>query len=248
MPMASPTGIRRQGSSIRAELDALDHRPRASQAEKKNYAEAFSRSLAIRIANALRPSFDGITPDAEGRQQEAPARTAKGYKKLDVNYSKPEIGLGLGISIKTFLFKNKDNRYKKNFTARDNELRAETHDYHERQPFSVMIGLIFMPFDSCDDATRRAPSSFGSAVKMFRLRAGRTSPADSPFLFEKIFIGLIETKGPQRGEIRFFDVSSPPPWSGRPSNLLSFDELVAQIKFVYDERNVPPFEWDEGAE
>lgn len=237
-------------NSIRSELDQLPDRCSVvSQAQKKNYAERLSRLLATRIANGLRRDFDGITPDEQGKEQESRARTAKGFKKLDINYSKPEIGLGLGVSIKTLNFRDaKSNRYTKNYTRIDNELRAEAHDYHERQPYAVMVAVVFLPADSCSDASKREPSSFGQAVRIFRLRRGRDKPTDSAFLFERIFIGLYETQGPNRGEIAFFDVAEPPPRAGRPRDdkLLSFAGLVAEIKTTYDERNNPPFEWVEG--
>jgi hypothetical protein len=204
--------------------------------------------LATRIANGLRRDFDGITPDEQGKEQESRARTAKGFKKLDVNYSKPEIGLGLGVSIKTLNFRDpKSNRYTKNFTRIDNELRAEAHDYHERQPYAVMVGVVFLPADSCGDGSKREPSSFGQAVRIFRLRRDRGKPTDSAFLFERIFIALYETEGGNRGEVVFFDVTDAPPRSGRPSDdkLLSFEGLVVEIKRTYDARNNPPFEWAE---
>ncbi len=184
-----------------------------------------------------------------GKGKSSRARTAKGFKKLDVNYSKPEIGLGLGVSIKTLNFRDaKSNRYTKNYTRIDNELRAEAHDYHERQPYAVMVAVVFLPVDSCNDASKREPSSFGQAVRIFRLRSGRDKPSDSAFLFERIFIGLYEIEGPNRGDVTFFDVSETPPKAGRPSDrkLLSFDSLVVEIKRTYDERNYPPFEWADG--
>ena len=129
---------------LRAALDLADPRPATGDREqKKNYAERLSRAFATVVANALRTDFPGITPDAEGRRQEAPARTSKGMKKLDVNYSTSELGLGLGVSIKTINFSDKGgSRYTKNFTRADNELRAEAKDYHERQPYSVLVGVV----------------------------------------------------------------------------------------------------------
>ena len=70
--------------------------PDATRAEKKNFAERFSRKLATLIAAALRPDFTGVTPKADGTAQESRARTSKGFKKLDVNYSTPELGSRLG--------------------------------------------------------------------------------------------------------------------------------------------------------
>jgi hypothetical protein len=171
------------GDSIGEDLRSLPPREATqTRAQKKNYAEALSRLLATRLASGLRPFFDGIMPDALGRRQESKARTSKGYKKLDINYSTTELGLGLGISVKTLNFVDeKSQRYTKNYTRIDNELRAEASDYHERQPYAVMVAVIFLPLNSCTDgkARRRASgellttaSSFAQAVHIFRHRAG----------------------------------------------------------------------------
>ncbi|MEN6525150.1 MAG: hypothetical protein ABFD65_01520, partial [Candidatus Polarisedimenticolia bacterium] len=138
--------------------------------------------------------------------------------------------------------------YTKNYTRIDNELRAEAMDYHQRQPFAVMVGVVFLPADACDDGSPSesgAPSSFGQAVRIFRCRARRADPHDDAELFERLFIGLYTAEGERRGDVAFFDVESAPPRIGRPhsSDTLSFDELLQAIKGVYDERNNPAFEW-----
>jgi hypothetical protein len=186
---------------IRSELEAAGDRSTVrTQAEKKNYAELLSRHLAKRFADALRGDFPGILPDAAGSGHESRARSSKGIKKLDVNYSTPELGLGLGVSIKTINFPDaRSRRYTKNLTRVDAELRAEASDYHERQPWAVMIAVVFLPIDSCDDAGRASPSSFGKAVQLFRFRAGRQSPTASPTLFERVFLGLYDLEAPRFG-------------------------------------------------
>ena len=211
--------------------------------EKKNYAEAVSRALAQRLADTLRPIFPGILPDPKGRGQESRARSAKGIKKLDVNYSTVELGLGLGLSIKTVNFRDAGTkRYTKNYTRADGELRAEASDYHVRQPYAVLIGVVFMPLDACDDGTQ-APSSFGQAVTIYRFRAGRNDPTADPNLFERVFIGLYDTSADLFGQVGFFDVMDAPPRNGRPARLLTFAELVQCIQDTYDMRNSPVFEW-----
>jgi hypothetical protein len=115
-------------NNIRRELDSAEKwveqrdakrredgkKPLTDQARKKNFAEGLSRELASRIAHALRSRFAGIFPDEHGFRQESRARSAKGFKKLDVNYSTPELGLGLGVSIKTINFRDAaTNRYTK---------------------------------------------------------------------------------------------------------------------------------------
>lgn len=238
-------------SSIAGELrQAGDRSAVTSQAQKKNYAEKLSRLLAQRIANALRSKYQGVLPDEQGRKQESRARTAKGFKKLDVNYSTTELGLALGISVKTINFTDRGTgRYTKNFTRVDNELRAEAADYHERQPYAVMIGILFLPDDACGDGKGNAPSSFGQSVKVLRYRAGRDEPDDDPTLFERIFIGLygIEEKG--FGNVSFFDVRDAPPKRGKPKGLVTFDRFLDEVNKCYEERNRSTFLWaDEGAD
>ena len=233
-----------QKSSIADELSLAGDRALAlSAADKKNYAEALSRNLATRVANALRPHFEGILPTLSGKGQESKARTAKGVKKLDVNYSTVELGLGLGVSIKTINFRDATTKlYTKNYTRADGELRAEASDYHVRQPYAVMVGIVFIPLDACDDGTRD-PSSFGQAVRVFRFRGGRADAGDDPNLFERMFIGLYDTDSATFGRVGFFDVGKPPPRNGQPATLLDFQGLIEEIKGTYDARNSPKFIW-----
>lgn len=234
-------------STIRAELDAAGDRSLiVDQKDKKNYAELLSRHLAKRFADALRRDFPGILPDATGSGHESRARSSKGIKKLDVNYSTPELGLGLGISIKTINFPDlRSGRYTKNFTRVDAELRAEASDYHERQPWAVMIAVVFLPVDSCDDAGRSSPSSFGKAVQLFRFRANRQAPNGSAMLFERLFLGLYDLEPMRFGEVAFFDVMAKPPKASRPQpqSLLDFPALIREIVRTYNDRNSPEFEW-----
>ena len=192
----------------------------------------------------MRPHFDGILPDPSGKGQESKVRSAKGFKKLDVNYSTPELGLGLGVSIKTINFIDpKTKRYTKNYTRADAELRAEATDYHDRQPYAVMVAVVFLPLDSCDDGGKNAPSSFGQSVQIFRFRGGRTSPTEPSMLFARVFLGLYDTREDTFGEVGFFDVMDAPPKRGRPKKLLTFREMVEGIVETYDARNRPRFEW-----
>lgn len=221
----------------------------AAAGVKKNYAERLSRHIATCFANALRPRFPGILPTETGDQQESPARTAKGMKKLDVNYSTPQLGLALGVSIKSINFRDqKSKRYTKNYSRNDNELRAEATDYHQRQPYAVLVGILFLPIDSCDDAAlgtkhESGVSCFGAAVKYFRTRANRQTPRDDIDLFERFFVAIYEPTG----ESLFFDVANRPPKNRRPrrDEVLGFDEVVREIARTYDIRNNPPFEWAE---
>jgi hypothetical protein len=206
------------------------------------------------VATGLRPEFPGILPAEDGTRIESRARTTKGFKKLDVNYSTPELGLALGVSIKTINYRDgTTKRYTKNYTARDNELRAEATDYHQRQPYAVLVGLFFLPYDACDDAGagtkgEAGVSSFGAAVRHFRLnRVGRCDPVDWPELFEGFYIGLYEFDGPDRGRLDFFDVMRTPPRSRRPTEdeVLTLAGMLTEIRGTYDARNNEDFAWAE---
>ena len=226
-------------------------RPAASapRSEKKNYAERLSRQLARVFADELRPYFSGILPDEHGKGQESRARTSKGFKKLDVNYSTLQLGLALGLSVKTINFPDpKTKRFTKNYSRNENELRAEATDYHKRQPWAVLVAVIFLPLSSCDDATpklEQGASSFGSAVRFFRNIALRRSVDDDADRFEAVYIGLYDDDG----SVRFFNVEHAPPKRRRPSESETYDlaTLISQIRDVYDRRNSPPFTWADDA-
>src|SRR5262249_49849542 len=108
-------------SNIRSFGDALDYadpRPAPSATSGKGpYATALSNAIAVLIADHLRNDFPGILPTSDGHGAESRARTRRGFKKLDVNYSTPELGLALGVSIKTINYRDPGTkRYTKNYS------------------------------------------------------------------------------------------------------------------------------------
>lgn len=243
----------RQSDTVLAEMSYAGELPDpdGDRAPKQKWASAFSRALAQKVADALRHDFPGILPSPAGEFHESPARTAKGVKRLDVNYSTSQLGLGLGVSIKTINSRDpKSKRFVKNRTRVDNELRAEAKDYHERQPYAVMIALVFLPIEATTDANpaTRTPSSFGSVVEILRYRARRTNPRDEAENFERIFVGYYDNAG----QVVLLDVESPPPFSGPPdptlTQPLTLPQAIREIGTTYARRNNPPFVWAEGRE
>jgi hypothetical protein len=268
---AAPDSIRAELEATRRKFnlvpgpDSTGVRPDGSKAErdeKKNFAQTLSDLLAERVADSLRKDFPGILPqrDPDGgvvRGTESPARTLKGVKKLDVNYSTVQLGLGLGVSIKTLNFRDASSgRYTKNVSRIDNELRAEAGDYHERQPFAVLCGIVFLPADAADDGEI---SSFAHAALTFRYRRGRSSHRDGPELFERLYIALYEaSETAHMGEVVCFDTGHPPPRRGLPrsnAGRMTLPQVIADIKAAFYERNLPkkifadsPEEADKSAE
>lgn len=224
------------------------------QGEKTKYAVRFADRMAEELAADLAPLFPGI--------EASTARTApssKGKKQLDINFSTPKLGLALGISLKSVHIREGGNagRYTHNMKRNDEELGIEATIYHERQPYAVMVAILFLPFDSCLDAkTKTTPSSFGSWVRKLRARVGRSEPDDRTSLFEKGYIGLYEPDG---GALAFFDIQAAPPkqgiprrdgelsgTDGFPRRLLSYEELTGQIYAAYQQRNHTEFRWEDG--
>jgi hypothetical protein len=253
---------------IRAALDTAEPKPEptATREAKKNYAQRLSNALAQAVADALRPQFPDITPTASGAGQEAQVPVDKGRKRLDVKVTDPTLGLILCVSIKTYSFQDYSpqsgrlGRWTKNIVRNDHELRGEAMVLHQRQPYAVLVGLMFEPLATCDDGapTRKsdsAKSSFAHHATTLSKRAGRGKRpvygaatrawvdygADDPRhdLFERVFIGLYESDEARRGDVRFFDAETAPPRNGRPTDpaTLSFAALVDEIVEEVNRRN-----------
>jgi hypothetical protein len=220
--------------------ETSDGRHKLSE-EKRTYATRFADKMACCIANGLRGRFQGVLPDEAGRGVESPAQSVRGPKKLDVNYSTPQLGLGFGISLKAVHFREKEKRgYIHNMKRNDEELRSEASGYHQRQPYAVMIAVVFLPDDCCDDATPRHASSFGAWVKYLRPLSQRQTAQDDIDRYERVFIGLYRRDG---SSMEFFDVAQAPPKRGRPKHLLTYYEFLDEIERTFLRRNVAEFEW-----
>lgn len=220
-------------------------RPGPLDRTKTSYATHFANAMAILIANELRSRFPEVKPDASGRGVESPAQALHGLKKLDVNYSTAQAGLGLGLSLKSVHVRDKNpkQRFHHNMKRNDEELRAEAAGYHQRQPYAVLVAVLFLPFEACDDAEEGRPSSFGTWVKYLWPLGNREDPQGDFDRFERVFVGLYDA---DTLELGFFDVKTPPPRSGRPPELLSFSGFVEQIVRTYESRNSLDFRWDDG--
>ena len=232
----------------------------AGREPKKAYAERLSNKIAVLIANRLRAtgSLKGpIHPseDGRGRETAVPSGAFNKAKKTDVNFSTLS-GLELLVSIKTLGFRDvitnkitkekRLGRYTKNMVRNDHELRAEAMEFHERYPFAVLVALLFIPLDSCEDADTDK-SSFAHAIMTFRSRSGRNRPDEPAQMFELFYIGLYEWEGPNAGKIRFFDVMERPPKRGIPKRLVELEDVIRRIVEVYGLRNREYIPWeDEG--
>lgn len=229
---------------IREVLEAAEPRPNPSDevGAKTQYAVRFADNMAERLARDLAPQFPDI--DASTKRT---AGSLRGKKQLDVNFSTPQLGLALGISLKSVHLRDVGSagRYTHNMKRNEEELRIEAAGYHKRQPYAVMIGVLFLPFDSCEDGKKGNPSSFGSFVRHLRPYSGRVEVDDDPDKFEKIYIALYEPEGT---DLQFFDVQWNPPKNGRPRLLHTYREFLDDVYLTFLKRNGTEFVWAEGEE
>jgi hypothetical protein len=206
------------------------------RAVKRDFAQRLSTCLAQKVSDALRPKFRGILPDESGAKHESRSGSASGLKKLDVNYSNPQIGLGLAVSIKTLNFKDEGTgRFTKNIRRLDGELRAEAQDCHVRQPYAVLTGLIFFPEEAAHDSAIR--SSLRHAWEVFERRAGRKSTNNEASLFERIWICVYDTEQNRFGHVRCFDAADEIPTTGLPEKCASLSNVIGQIERTFLGRN-----------
>ena len=132
---------------------------RANPKEKLSFAIYFAKYMGGAIAEALRSEYPTV------RSGENPSLSVRGPKRVDLNYSTPEMGLGFALSFKSVHFGEKqggDADFIHNLKRNDEELRGEAAAHHIRQPFAVLGALVFLPFESCTDMS---PSSFASWVE-----------------------------------------------------------------------------------
>lgn len=234
----------------RAHILELEHRYREFMARnfpegdpralKHGYAFRLSNALARTVADALRADFPGILPDLEGKGSESAAPVHSGFKRLDVNYSTVQLGLALGISIKTLNFPDEaSRRFTKNATRIDNELRAEALDYHQRQPYCVMVALVFVPKATTRDFGREGRTSFRHIYEVLSKRAGRSSHSDQHERFEKIYLATYDEdeSSSEFGRLAFVDVLGVEHSVNTPTAEMSFEEVIREIGRTYLDRN-----------
>lgn len=209
------------------------------RALKHGYAFRLSAALARTVADSLRADFPGILPD-RGHGSESAAPVASGFKKLDVNYSTVQLGLALGVSIKTLNFADEGSgRFTKNATRIDGELRAEAQDYHRRQPYCVMVALVFVPNLAVGDPGTRGRTSFRHIYEVLTKRAGRDSPNGPEEKFESIYLATYESdeEAADFGRLMFTEVTDLSRAVNRPEDTLAFDDVIREIGRRYLTRN-----------
>jgi hypothetical protein len=219
-----------------SQRDVAEGEAKANAKKKKfkkelTFAIAFAKHMGIEVAKALQPDFPGTVSG------EKLSQAVRGMKRVDVKYATPEAGLGLALSFKSVHLGEEeagDADFIHNMKRNDEELRVEATGHHLRQPYAVMVAVVFLPFESCQDGGEQ--SSFASWVEYLWPLKGRIEPEDPPDRYELAFVGLYARDGSRLG---FYEIGGKVscPRKGRPKELLSFADFLARIRKVYDTRN-----------
>jgi hypothetical protein len=223
--------------------DLADARARAAgrpvRARNKgiSYAIHFAKRAGEAMARGLEPHF----PDM--KSGETPSRGLKGPKRVDVNFSTREAGLGFAISLKSVHRgeRGANSGFIHNIKRNDEEWRAEATQHHVRQPYAVLVAVVFLPFESCSDTLDQ--SSFATWVQALWHLKGREEPDDAPDLYELVFIALYARDGSRLG---FYQVGGEVkcPRYGEPKRLVSFEIFLDMIKKTYEARNGLDFSFE----
>ena len=219
-----------------------EHFPGGSDPRELKHGFAFRLSTALgrTVADALRADFPGVLPDPDGKGGESAAPVHSGFKKLDVNYSTQQLGLALGVSIKTLNFPDPaSRRFTKNATRIDNELRAEAQDYHGRQPYCVMVAFVFVPEAATRDPGRKNKTSFRHIYEVLSKRSARTGPTDPADRFELMFLVTYneEESAESFGSLRITHIGRVQDAANEPENIVTFDEAIREIAATFLLRN-----------
>ena len=211
-------------------LLAAGRQIRPAVKEQLSFAIYFARHMSAEVAVALRPNFPTV------RSGETPSQSVRGPKRVDLNYSTPEAGLGFAISFKSVHFgekRNGDADFIHNLKRNDEELRVEATAHHLRQPYAVLVATVFLPTEACTDFDT---SSFASWVEYLWPLKGRKEPEDPPDLFELAFVALYARDGSEFG---FYEIGGDVkcPRTGRPRRLMSLKAFLERVTRVYNKRN-----------
>lgn len=230
-------------------LEFAGPRPKDGTDDKRNWGTRFADACAVMFADAMRAHATfrklEIRPNADGTGRESLTGVGgRGQKKVDVIASTLAAGLQVALSLKAENFPSKDKErltYGKNLTNRIYELQDEVRAIHEYQPRAHVVGVFYLPLAAAMDRT--AKSTFARLVAMLRARSGRIDFSLPTQLnrLDKGVVGLYvpaTTKGgPKRGVVRYFDVETAPPASGRPrlETTMTLEEVIETIAKTFRE-------------
>jgi hypothetical protein len=224
---------------LRRSLQKVKHPgPSPSTSAERQYSDDLSRVFTDAIGRSLRTHFPRTT---SGRGTGVNAASAGGIKSVDVAFNIEGLFLGLGISTKVVGLPEPGHGYSHNFKRLSEEWTLETVNYHRYMPYSVVVGLLFLPSDCASDRPQK--SSLSRALDHFRGYRGRLDHRSDPDLMEEIYVGVYEPTGgagkANKGAVYFVSAEHSIPSKGAPPPglQLTFDDVKDHLVASFKARN-----------
>jgi hypothetical protein len=219
-------------STALAKVSAPSGKP--STSAKRQYSDDLSRVFSEALEKSMRTHFPTTT---SGHGTGTGAASASGIKSIDVAFNIEGLFLGLGVSVKVVGLPEGARGYTHNFKRVAEEWTLETVNYHRYMPYSVIVGLLFLPVECMTD--RKVRTSMCTALRHFGPQRGRLDHRDDPDTMEEIFIAVYEPDGAKQGEVFFvsaehaIEARETPPASIR----LTFEDVKKLLVQRFKTRN-----------
>lgn len=208
--------------------------PRPSTSEKRQYSDDLSRVFSFALEKSMRTHFPH-TSSGEGTGTNAAC--ASGIKSIDVAFNIEGLFLGLGLSVKVVGLPEKDRGYTHNLKRVSEEWTLETVNYHRYMPYSIVVGVLFLPADAMAD--RKEKTSLSTSLDHFRDFRGRNDHRDDIDVMEEIYIGLYEPDGRRAGTVFFVaaDLTLGPREVPELTDRKTFEEVKDDLVHRFKRRN-----------
>lgn len=174
---------------------------------------------------------------ASGEGTGTNAASASGIKSVDVAFNIEGLFLGLGLSVKVVGLPEKNRGYTHNLKRVSEEWNLETVNYHRYMPYSIIVGMFFLPVEAMTD--RKQKTSLSTALDHFRGFRGRADHRDDIDLMEEIYIGLYEPSGEKAGTVFFVgaDLALGPRRIPKSADRKTFEEVKEDLVHHFKARN-----------
>lgn len=201
---------------------------------KRQYSDDLSREFSLALTESLCTHFPGTTAGFGGGVD---VPTATGFKSVDVVFTIRGAGLGLGISVKTVGLPETGQGYTHNLKRFSEEWTLETILLHRYQPFSIVVGVFFVPVEALWD--RVQVTSLSRVLRHFHPFAVREHVNADAELMEGAYIGVYIPDGPNKGFVRFLsvDVEIGPRELPDPALFLTLEAFKDELRERFLTRN-----------
>jgi hypothetical protein len=220
---------------LRAALNGVPTPGSVATKDKRQYSDDLSRVFSDALEQSMNTHFPATF---SGGGTGIPAASAQGIKSIDVAFNIEGLFLGLGLSVKCVGLPEHGRGYVHNLKRVSEEWALETINYHRYMPFSIIVGMFFLPLDAAYD--RKQISSLSGSVEYFRPFSGRVDHREYDELMERIYVGLYQPKPrPLYGTVRFIHVADAVPQKGLPPKtaLKTFEQVKDDLVTLFKQRN-----------